>query len=70
MNVCTHKKGGTHNGRRPIHICAKIAGQPSPSTATCTERLAVTLLEGAVNLALDIALGHILALVVKLFAAA
>ena len=32
--------------------------------------LAVALLEGAVNLALDIALGHVLALVVELFASA
>lgn len=70
MDVCTHKKGGAHNGRRPIHICAKIAGQPSPSTATYTECLAVTLLKRAVNLALNVALGHILALVVKLLAAA
>ena len=45
--------------------------QNSPySTATYTERLAIVLLEGAVDLALDIALGHILALVVKLLAAA
>ena len=39
---------------------------PSPQV----ERLAVALLEGAVNLALDIALGHILALVVELLTAA
>lgn len=39
---------------------------PSPQV----ERLAVAFLEGAINLALDVALGHILALVVKLLAAA
>ena len=34
-----------------------------------TERLAVTLLERAIDFALNVALGHILALVVELFAA-